>query len=357
MPAEVAAIAAQAAHSPAFRVRIALPAAALAELGVHVTPLPLFTAEQSRTFATGTAGQRLGAALAARRTLGRVVRDLNGTDTTLIQRQADILPTLTLERRAARGRRLVLDVDDAIWHDGRGSGGHPLAFLKGSGRKTAWLAGHADTVVAGNHLLAEHLARHNDDVRVIPSLIDLDAAPLRAHAETDTLVAAWIGSGTTVQFLEALRPALERAAAAIAPLRLELLVVGGHLDPVAGTTTTVVDWSEASERAALERMDIGLMPLDDTPFTRGKCAYKALQYMGSGVPVVADDVGVSAQVIGDRHGGLISRSPDEWVDAIAALAADVELRRTLGAEGRQRVADGFSYARWLPELADVLRGT
>ncbi len=355
MPVEVAALAAQAAHSPAFRIRALALAERLAPHDIRLRGYPLFTAEEARRFATGAPHARARTALGARHRLRREVRDLRA-DTVLLQRQADILPSLAIERRAAEGRRLVLDVDDAIWHDAS-AGGHPLARLKGSRRKVRWLAERADTVIAGNELLAAHLSTYSNTVRVIPSLVDVEAMPRREHAEAETVVLGWIGSGSTVAFLEAMRPLLERMAAAMAPREVELVVVGGEFAPVTGMTTTVLGWSEATERATLRRMDIGLMPLDDTPFTRGKCAYKALQYMAAGIPVVADDVGISATVIGDDQGGLIARSPDDWVDAVASLAGDTALRARLGAEGRRRVTADFSYERWLPELADALGGT
>lgn len=353
----VVALAAQAPHSPAFRIRVVLPGRGLAKHGVEVRPLPLFTSEEGRRFASGNVPERLRTVLSARRRLARELDALNGsTGTVFLQRQADMLPTLALERKALAGRRLVLDVDDAIWHDAS-AGGHPLARLKGSRRKVDWLAARADTVMAGNELLAEYLSARSDDVRVVPSLVDVDAIPVREHTDSATVVAGWIGSGTTVRFLEARRPALERMAAAVAPRKLEVLVVGGSLDPVAGVNTVVEEWSEETELAALQRMDIGLMPLDDDPFTRGKCAYKALQYMAAGIPVVADDVGISAKVIGHERGGLIARSPAEWVEAVAALAADSQLRARLGAEGRRRVEQDFSYERWLPEIARILGGS
>jgi glycosyltransferase involved in cell wall biosynthesis len=355
--ADVAALAAQAPHSPAFRIRVLMPGERLPAHGVRVRPLPLFTSDEGRRFAAGGIPSRARIALGARRRLRAQVASLDGTaDTVLFQRQADMLPTVALERAAAAGRRVVLDIDDAIWHDGPAAGGHPLARLKGSRRKVDWIASRADVVIAGNELLADFLSTRSRDVRVIPSLVDVERVPVRVHEDAGEVVAGWIGSQTTVGFLDAMRPALERMASAVAPCTLELLVVGGEIAPVRGVRTTVVRWSEAAEREALERMDVGLMPLDDTPFTRGKCAYKALQYMASGIPVVADDVGISAEVIGDGRGGLIARSHDEWAQAVAQLAGDAALRAQLGAEGRRRVASGFSYERWIPELARALGG-
>ncbi len=348
------AVAAQAAHSPAFRIRVVLLAEPLAAQGLTLHPLPLFTAEESRTFARSGLGPRVRVVLGARRRLARQLGEGPEGGTVLFQRQADILPTLSLERRAARGRRVVLDVDDAVWHDGA-AGGHPLARLKGTRRKVSWIVDRADVCIAGNELLAEHLERRHPDVRVIPSLVDVDGVAVREHSDREGVVLGWIGSPTTVRFLEQLRPQLERAACALAPRPVQLHVVGGDFEPVNGLTVVKHEWSEAAEREVLALMDVGLMPLEDTPFTRGKCAYKALQYMAAGIPVVADDVGISAQVIGDGSAGLIARQRDDWVEAVTTLAGDIALRRRLGATGRATVMADFSYTRWIPELATLLK--
>jgi glycosyltransferase involved in cell wall biosynthesis len=101
-------------------------------------------------------------------------------------------------------------------------------------------------------------------------------------------------------------------------------------------------------------MDIGLMPLDDTPWSRGKCAYKALQYMASGIPPVADDVGVVADTVGGA--GYAVTGPGQWLEALGALADDPGLRARMGEAGRLRVEEEFSPARWLPTIASILRG-
>jgi len=123
---------------------------------------------------------------------------------------------------------------------------------------------------------------------------------------------------------------------------------------VAGTRTRIVPWSEAAEREVLQQLDIGLMPLEDTPFSRGKCAYKALQYMAAGIPPVADDVGVSATTVGGA--GYAVSGAEPWLEALQALAADAGLRARLGGAGRRRVEEEFSPQRWLPTMAAILHG-
>ena len=113
-------------------------------------------------------------------------------------------------------------------------------------------------------------------------------------------------------------------------------------------------WSPSTEHEVLAETDIGLMPLDDTPWSRGKCAYKALQYMASGIPPVVDDVGISADVVSGA--GYVASNPEQWLEALLALAEDAGLRGRLGEAGRRRVEGEFSLERWVPTMATILRG-
>jgi glycosyltransferase involved in cell wall biosynthesis len=349
---------AQGPSAPGFRIRMQLPSAQLRRHGVAIEPLLLFTDEEARAFATSGVAARTRILLGARRRLKRRISTAgSGCTTAFVQRQVDMLPTRQLERLIAKGRRLVLDIDDAVWFDtAPEAGGHPLAFLKDSRRKVAWLAQRSDAVLAGNDILAEWLSTHSSRVRVVPSLVDPRAVAVREHTDARTVVWGWIGSRSTAVHLRALSDVLGRAARELPDRDVEVLVVGGPAPEVPGARVRELAWTQAVESDALGRIDIGLMPLPDTPWTRGKCSYKALQYMNAGIPVVADDVGVSAQVIADGEGGIIARGRDDWVDALVRLSRDASLRRSLGEGGRRRVVAGFSVERWAPEIAAALRG-
>ena len=353
----VAAVAAQGLHSPAFRVRTQVPAAELERHGIDVVPFALFSPELDEQFHSATAARRARALVTARRELvHRMQEEIDGCATTVIQRQVDILPTRHLERLAASGRRLVLDVDDAVWFDAAPyAGGHRLAFVKRTASKIRWLAERADHVVAGNEYLAEWLASANDRVTVVPSLVEAERVALRRHAPSDHVTLGWIGSASTTRYLTELNPVLERLAALVPQITWELCVVGAPAPAIRGMTCRSARWSEEAERSLLARTDIGLMPLPDNGWTRGKCAYKALVYMSAGIPVVADGVGVTAAVIGDERAGLVAGSREHWVDALVELARDASLRTRMGAEGRRRVEDGFSTRIWAPRLAAILR--
>jgi glycosyltransferase involved in cell wall biosynthesis len=235
---------------------------------------------------------------------------------------------------------------------GRQTGGHPASVLKGAARKVRWLAERAEQTIVGNEILAEHLAAYSEHITVVPSLVDPASYTVRAHEQSEVLTLGWIGSPTTAPYLAEVAPVLERFAKH-SDRAVRLLVVGGSVAEIAGVRVEERAWSPQAEREALAEMDIGLMPLVDTPWTRGKCAYKALQYMAAGIPPVADDVGVSAATVGSA--GYAVSGAERWLEALQALAGDADLRARLGGAGRRRVEEEFSPRRWLPTMAAILR--
>ena len=354
----VAAVSAQAARAPAFRVRALIPAEELASHGVEIVPFALFSPRLDERFHTGNAVAGGRALLAARRGLARRMREaIDDCETTLVQRQVDILPCRRLERIAMGDRRLVLDVDDAVWLDAAPqAGGRRMAFLKGTAGKIGWLAARADHVIAGNDYLAEWLENVASRVSVVPSLVATEHVQLRRHAQTDRVTLGWIGSPSTSRYLANLRPVLSRLVAAAPDITWELRSIGAVAPDVPGIVNRSSAWDEAAERDLLAQMDIGLMPLPDDPWTRGKCAYKALVYMSAGIPVVADDVGVTASVVGPGLGGFVVRTQADWIPALVELARDPELRARMGIAGRRRVEADYSTRVWGPRLAAMLRG-
>jgi hypothetical protein len=350
----VAAVAGYGPRDPAFRIRLELPGGALAAHGLIFQLLPLFSADQAQRFRSSAIVGKADVIVRARMRLRRELGGLGDeARTVVVQRQVDMAPSLSLERLATNGRRLIYDVDDAVWLSGRQTVGSFMGFLKATRRKVRWLAERADHVIAGSEILAEHLGRYSDNVTVVPSLVDTTAYTVRTHEQTATVTLGWIGSATTAIYLQRLAPILERfGSESSRPVRLE--VVGGPAPRLASVAVNQRAWSVEAERDALSKMDIGLMPLDDTLWSRGKCAYKALQYMAAGIPPVVDDVGISASVVGDA--GYVAASSAQWLDGLHTLADDLGLRNRLGRLGRQRIEADFSFTRWIPTLATILRG-
>jgi glycosyltransferase involved in cell wall biosynthesis len=351
-PTTVLGMAAQGPQGPSFRVRCLLPSGSLRSEGINLRALPLFTENEARAFADGSLVGRARLMYRSRtRLLSELDRVPDDVRTVVIHRQADLAPSLAAERRAISERRFIYDVDDAIWLPPKQTGGHPWSFLKAPRRRTEWLASRADEVVAGNEILADYLSAYSPSVTVVPSLVDPSHTEARHHKESERVVLGWIGSRTTAPYLRRLRPLLRKVADAVAPMRLELLVVGGEPMSVPGVAGWFMNWSEENERRALSHMDIGVMPLPDTPWTRGKCAYKALQYMSAGVPVVTDAVGITAKAVGD--GGYALDRDADWTEALESLILSSDERARVGARGRARVEAEYSLERWAPVIARI----
>jgi glycosyltransferase involved in cell wall biosynthesis len=257
-----------------------------------------------------------------------------------------------LERTLARsGVPIVYDFDDAIWVTKTTDANRALAWLKWSG-KTARLCALARRVTVGTDLLAEYALRFNTNVTVIPPTVDLEHYTPHAHSPMGgPLVVGWSGSPTTVEYLAVVASALRRVAAQV-PVQIRLM---GADFPLPGLNVTYRLWRPDVEADELQRYDVGLMPLVDDDWTRGKGAMKALLYMAVGVPVVASPVGVTPNVV--RHGcnGLLAATEDDWVEHLLLLARDPQLRTKMGAQGRAMVERWYAPAVQARRFAEVLR--
>lgn len=344
---------AQGPQGPGLRVRLMIPAPHLRARDVNLMAMPLFTSGEADTVHSGSTASRVRTALAARRRFRHGLRDVEA-DVVVVQRQVDPLPGRSLERAVMRGRALILDVDDAVWLPEPGA--HPVTRLRRNAEKLKWLAAQADRVIAGNDYLADWLSRYARDVSVVPSLVDTDKAAARVHHDSQELVLGWIGSSSTAQYLRQVSAPLAAFAASRPELTVKLLTVGGQAPAITGVRCEQWRWSEARESAALAQMDVGLMPLPDNAWTRGKCAYKALQYMSAGVPVLADDVGITAQVVGASSAGIVAGTTADWQEGLDRLAGNAALRQRMGATGRARVEEDYSTRAWAPRLASLISG-
>jgi len=244
----------------------------------------------------------------------------------------------------------VYDFDDALPLGTVGSSNGRFAWAKREAQRSIRYLGAARLVLAGSPYLADLASRHAARVEVVPSCVDPAAQPTRAHEDVEVVTVGWIGSRSTTPHLEEKLGIFERLTAAGVQVRL---VAVGAETTFAAPWFSARPWSLAREPEDLAGFDIGIMPMPDDPWTRGKCGYKALQYLAAGVPVVASPVGVARGIVGPDRGRL-AETPAEWEAAIRELAADTSARRELGANGRRLAMTEYSYARWAPELAALL---
>lgn len=248
------------------------------------------------------------------------------------------------------GRRFVVDLDDAIFHT---YDRHPNALVrKLLGRKIDVVFSLAPIVVVGNEYLAER-ARRAGAARVIivPTTVDHYAYTAQQSSARDKLTLGWIGSSATEHYLHTIAPELEQLCNSL-QARLRLIGVDEH--DFAHPDVVLSRWSEDTEVRELAACDIGLAPMSDGPWERGKCGLKAIQYMASGVPVLAADVGVLPTIVQHGKTGFIYRDAAEFAHYARQLADDPGLRRRMGAAGRERVAASYSIHGWVDTIAGVL---
>jgi len=278
----------------------------------------------------------------------RILDDAAGADAVCIHRAW--LTRLELRRLRRAARRVVFDFDDAIMF--RDSSARRVTSWQRRRRLVRMLRG-VDAVVAGNAYLAAWARRVRADVAVVPTAIDLAPYPAAQPADGAPLI-GWIGTHSTLMYLGALLPVFHRLAARQPGLRFAVVSDGRFVAPDLPLRCTA--WSLAGEVADLRRFQIGIMPLPDDRWTRGKCAAKILQYFAAFVPVVCSPAGANCDVVEHGRNGYFASGDDDWVARLEALLADADLRRRFGAHGRGVVAERFSLEATLPLLLDVWFG-
>ncbi|MEX0718799.1 MAG: glycosyltransferase family 4 protein [Planctomycetaceae bacterium] len=260
-------------------------------------------------------------------------------------------------RRTAR--KIVFDFDDAIMFR---SSSRRDPHSRGRMRAFARTVRGADLVLCGNRFLLEQCqaATGNRPSRaaIVPTVVDADRyAPHVARAAApgdDRVTLVWIGSRSTLPYLESLRPALEELGRTHPQVGLK--VICDTFPEFARLPVIRVPWSEATEAAEVATCDIGLMPLSDDLWSRGKCGLKILQYQAAALPCVASPVGVNRELIQEGVTGFTATTAAEWLANIERLIDDPAARHRMGAAARERVVDGWSLAAWHPRVLELLRG-
>lgn len=264
-------------------------------------------------------------------------------DVVFLQREL-ISTFLTLEPLTKRPR--VLDVDDAI-------------FLHRGGKSAKRLAQLSDLIVCGNEFIKGYFSQLNENTVIIPTAIDtLRYTPgIGSIDPQENLVIGWIGTSGNLKYLYLIEKALQRVVKILPNVTLR--VVADKEPEFRGLLRKrleFVRWSPEAEVASLQTMTVGIMPLAETEWEKGKCSFKMLQYMACGVPVVVSPVGMNAQVLSLGDVGLSAKSQDEWADALLKLLSlDENERERMGMIGRSIVEQYFSIDVIAPLLATQLQ--
>jgi glycosyltransferase involved in cell wall biosynthesis len=276
-------------------------------------------------------------------------------DAVWISREMAPLGPPMLERLLVRrNKRVILDMDDALHIADKESSRLIPRLLRDRGKFSRMAASYT-SVVCGNTYLADFYRQHSAKVQVIPTVVDvghyLRVAPI--HAKTTRI--GWIGTPLNRHHLESLLPALSALAL---ERHFELVVVGLN-EPLNWDLPSIryLKWNLAEEFDFFAHFDIGIMPLLDSSFARGKCAFKLVQYMAAGLPVIASPVGANCEVIRQSWNGYLADTQDDWHTTLRTLIDDLALRRRMGMQGRRLVREYYSVDAGWPRYAAVLTGS
>ena len=321
--------------SARFRVRQLIPA--LRESGVHVHE---FIPRVSKYPPAAKWLRPLwgGAALAARIP---AVLATHWYDAVFLQREL-VSTFLTLEPLTRHPR--VLDVDDAI-------------YLHRGGRFAERLARRCDLILCGNDYLGDVFSRWNKNVKVIPTAVDIRRyVPKKATGAEHLDVIGWIGTSANFKYLYEIETALAAVLKACPDVILRIIADDKPaFRSIQERRIDFIPWSPENEVKGIQGMSIGIMPLSNSAWTRGKCSFKMLQYMACGVPVVVSPVGMNSQVLSLGAVGLGASNQNEWIDALVGLLGDEKQRINMGINGRSIVKERFSIHVVAPSLAGCLR--
>ncbi len=340
--------------APGQRFRIEQWEPILRERGVDITYAPFESEElHALIYKSGNVGRKMklvAEGLARRFALMRSIKDY---DAVYVFREAALLGPAFFERLIYRsGVPMVFDFDDAVFLSYRSPMNGYLSYLKFAS-KVKSICRKSAHVMAGNPYLAEYARQVNPNVTIIPTTIDTEKYLVnKKSADGGVLTIGWTGSFSTVQHLDTLRPALQKLAQ-LSNFRLR--VIGTPTYRLEGIDVEAMPWRAATEMQDLDAIDIGVMPLPDDAWSKGKCGLKALQFMALGVPTVCSPVGVNTDIIQDGENGFIAATEDEWVEKLGRLINSAELRERLGRAGRETVETKYSAKVQAPRVFELLR--
>lgn len=349
-------------EGPSVRPRVLAYEAALAAAEIDLDFAPFLGSRGFRGFYSTRPLLRARRILVSLGGYARRLRDLGPgrpADGVLVHRE--IVPRgnrRATRRLLARGLKIAYDLDDAIYMSPRDFVGSGEASRKRMSRlkdpgEVVHMMKTADLVLAGNETIAEFASGHCDDVRVQPTPVDTDLFRPRPREERHRPLVGWVGSPTAAYCLKDILPALERAAREVP---FDLMVVGAG-EPIRADGIRVIDrdWALHREAEDFASLDVGLYPIPDNDWTRGKCGMKALQYQASGVPGVVSPVGVNRRIVADGETGFFARTPGEWTDRLLAYLRDPDLRAAHAARGRETVESTWSLRALTPGFVAAMK--
>lgn len=343
-------------RSPGQRFRHEQYLSSLEEAGYDLTYSNLLNQKQDRVFYA--TGNRFGKILLGLKTLlWRIFESLSASNYQyiFIYRDAFFFGTL-IEWLFSKSRaKLIFDFDDSIWLHDENPGQSVFHRLKDPS-KTGKIIRMCDLVIAGNEYLADYARQFNSNVKIIPTTIDTqEYQALNVPKNKNGICVGWSGSWSTIKHFESCLKALnflkEKYGA-----RVYFKVIGDGNYQNIDLGIQGLPWRKDTELEDLCEIDIGIMPLPDDAWSKGKCGLKGLQYMALEIPTIMSPVGVNTEIIQEGENGFLAATTEEWVEKLSLLIENPELRKKLGQAGRKTVEEKYSVEankeKWLSVFQD-----
>jgi glycosyltransferase involved in cell wall biosynthesis len=245
----------------------------------------------------------------------------------------------------------IVDYDDAIYHN---YDKNPHWLIRALlGKKIDVIMRFSKMVIVGNeYLYGKAQSSGANRIELIPTVVNLNRYTAVQSTNNKPMVIGWIGSPSTSKYLLTISSIYKSL---LSEFDVRFVAVGGNQETLKGLPIEVLPWSEETEVQLIKSFDIGIMPLTDSPWERGKCGYKLIQYMACGLPVVASPVGINKQIVENARNGLLAKEPYEWEQALRKLLNDKNLRQSMGKNGRERVEKIYSLQVQSVKLAKIIR--
>jgi len=262
-------------------------------------------------------------------------------DIVFVQREAIMFRSVSFEKAFHKRTKLIFDFDDAIWLMDVSDGNKNWKWLKNPA-KTSSIIGLSDMVFAGNKYLADYALQFNKNVKIIPTTIDTDYHKINIHSlPKEKICIGWTGSVTTIKHFIMAETFLERIKMKFGD-KIYFKLIGSDTYKNPKLNLTGINWNLKTEIDDLSEIDIGIMPLPDDEWSKGKCGFKGLQYMAMEIPTVMSAVGVNKEIIEDGSNGFLASTENEWIEKLSLLIESKELRDKFGVNGRKTVVEKYS---------------
>ena len=276
----------------------------------------------------------------------RMFRSCRYYDVVVVQKKVPtVLDSFFIRMNA---RKLIYDFDDAVLY--RNNSEIDKTHDTNT-RRLSFFLPKADLVIAGNRTLYKQAKNYIDNVVVIPSCIQVEGLPNRHHCNSSKFIVGWIGSTINLEQASLLAPVLQALSEKV---EIEFRVISGRPLSIPQVSCKFIPWSEQSQYDELARLDAGVMPLPHSEYARGKCGYKALQYMSVGVPPVVSNVGVNKDIVPHKQCGFVADEIRDFEQHLLRLSHSADLRNTLGSNARARVKEQYSVQLASTQLVHAL---